>query len=52
MNDQMKIEVLREALQQVLDNESDDWAFIQEFGGYCLDESVKETIVRALEITE
>lgn len=52
MSDEMKIEVLREALRQVLDDEMDDYAAVQEFGGYQLDEDVRDTITRALEITE
>lgn len=51
MNDELKIEVLREALQQVLDNEAMDYKASQEWGGYLLDPDVKEAVQRALALT-
>ena len=51
MNDEMKIAVLRAALEEILDNET-DWKTCVEFGGYVLDDNIRDLAKRALEITE
>lgn len=45
----IRAERLAEVLRRILDNEAPDWKFAEEFGGYVLDDELREEALAALE---
>lgn len=52
MDPETEIEILRAALETVLEGEQTDDKAVAEWGGYRLDDTVRDVVVGALELTE